>query len=78
MTHALYELAQSTIIQDKLRQEIQEELKRSGGKLTYDGVKSMKYLHKVFQGKSVFKIPPMLFMIALVFRDNRTCIEKTV
>lgn len=49
MSHALYELALNPQIQDKLREEINEVLKESDG-LTYEKVKSMKYLHKVFQG----------------------------
>ena len=60
MSHALYELALDTAIQDKLRKEIQEALKTLDGKLTYESVKNMKYLHKVFQGKRMFKNPPFL------------------
>ena len=56
MSNALYELALNPSIQDKLRKEIQEVLKKTDEKLTYDGVKHMKYLHKVFQGKLIFFI----------------------
>ena len=51
MSHALYELALNTSIQDKLRSEIHEELKKTDGVLTFDGVKNMKYLQKIFNGK---------------------------
>ncbi|XP_051173284.1 cytochrome P450 6B1-like [Leptopilina boulardi] len=57
MSHALYEIALNPQIQDKLRNEIQQVLSKSDGKLTYDNVKSMKYLHKVFQ-ETLRKYPP--------------------
>lgn len=50
MSHALYELALNPQIQDQLHTEIREEAKKSSGKFTYDVVRNMKYLHKVFQG----------------------------
>lgn len=50
MSHALYELALNPSIQEELRNEIRQTLKKSNGILTYEMVKSMKYLHKVFQG----------------------------
>ena len=53
MSNALYELALNTSIQDKLRNEIQEELTETDGKLIYDRLKNMKYLHKVFQGNEL-------------------------
>ena len=71
MTHTLYELAQNISIQNKLRQEIQEEFKKTGGKLTYDSVKCMKYLHKVFQGNIVYKMPAILIKIVLVFTQKK-------
>lgn len=50
MGNALYELALDHSIQSKLRQEITNELKKTNGKMTYDGIKGMKYLDKVIQG----------------------------
>ena len=50
ISNTLYELALNHSIQDKLRKEIKEELEKTGRELTYDSVKNMKYLHKVFQG----------------------------
>lgn len=48
ISNTLYELALNPDIQDKLRVEIQEELKRE--KLSYDSIKNMKYLDKVVKG----------------------------
>ena len=53
ISNALYELALNYSIQDKLRKEIKEELEKTGRELTYESVKNMKYLHKVFQGMCV-------------------------
>jgi len=50
MSHALYELALNHTIQDKLREEINEEYKKHGSNLTYEDVKNMSYLDKVFKG----------------------------
>lgn len=49
--HALYELAQNHTVQNKLREEINQELRINNGKLVFEGVKKMEYLKKVFQGK---------------------------
>ncbi|XP_033229916.1 cytochrome P450 6k1-like isoform X2 [Belonocnema kinseyi] len=62
MSNALYELALNPSIQDELRKEIENELKTSDGKLTYDGVKHMKYLHKVFQ-ETLRKYPPATLLV---------------
>lgn len=50
MSHALYELAQNHKVQDRLREEIEQEYGRNGGTFTYDNVKQMDYLDKVFKG----------------------------
>ncbi|XP_071652896.1 probable cytochrome P450 6a20 [Temnothorax longispinosus] len=47
---AIYELAENQDIQNKVRQEIDEILKKHGG-LTYDAVNEMTYLEKVINGK---------------------------
>ncbi|XP_043490921.1 probable cytochrome P450 6a13 isoform X2 [Polistes fuscatus] len=49
ISHALYELAQHHEIQDKLRQEIKEEFERNSGTIKFESVKTMKYLHAVYQ-----------------------------
>lgn len=52
ISNALYELALNPSIQKKVREEIQEKYKEiEGGKLKYENIKEMKYLHKVFCGK---------------------------
>ena len=50
MSHTLYELALNPNIQDKLRAEIHKTYNENGAKLTYDAIKDMKYLDKVFKG----------------------------
>ncbi|EFN64023.1 Probable cytochrome P450 6a23, partial [Camponotus floridanus] len=54
MSHALYELALNQQIQDMLREEIQEYVKH-GNNLTYEKIKKMNYLDKVFKGTSFKK-----------------------
>lgn len=51
ISHALYELALNQMVQNKLREEIREIIKENNGSLTFDSIKSMKYMHKVFYGK---------------------------
>jgi len=57
MSHALYELAINQQVQDKLREEIDQECASHGSNLTYENVKKMNYLDKVFKGmfKEKFK-----------------------
>lgn len=50
ISFALYELAIAPEVQEKLRTEILETLKRHNGQLSYDIVNEMKYLHMVIQG----------------------------
>lgn len=62
MSNALYELALNPSIQDKLRKEIQEELKVTEGKLSYDRIKNLKLLHMVFQ-ETLRKYPPVTVLM---------------
>ncbi|XP_014481247.1 PREDICTED: cytochrome P450 6A1-like [Dinoponera quadriceps] len=57
MSHALYELAQNHTIQDKLREEINHEYAKNGDSLSYDNIKGMPYLDKVFK-ETLRKYPP--------------------
>lgn len=49
MSHALYELAQHQDIQDKLREEVTESYAKNNGISSYDQLKQLKYLDKVFK-----------------------------
>lgn len=51
MSNALYELAQHQDYQNRLRHEIRHVLKENNDSLTYESVKSMKYLDMVFRGE---------------------------
>ncbi|XP_072764790.1 probable cytochrome P450 6a14 isoform X1 [Anoplolepis gracilipes] len=66
-TFCLYELAQQQDLQDKLRNEIDEILKKHG-ELTYNAVNEMTYLHKVIN-ETMRKYPPIPFL-------NRICTEE--
>ncbi|OXU22083.1 hypothetical protein TSAR_002540, partial [Trichomalopsis sarcophagae] len=57
VSNALYEMAFDQSIQDKLRNEIREEMTKDNGKLTYDSIKRMKYLDKVYK-ETLRKYPP--------------------
>ena len=48
---ALYELALHPEIQESLRAEILQVLRKHDGKLTYDGIQNMSYLDRVVSGK---------------------------
>lgn len=47
----MYDLAVNQNIQDKVRQEINEVLKKHDGKITYESILEMTYLEKVINGK---------------------------
>ncbi|CAH1637376.1 unnamed protein product [Spodoptera littoralis] len=48
MTFMLYQLAMNPDIQNKLTAEIDEVLQANNGQVTYESIKEMKYLNKVF------------------------------
>ena len=50
ISNTLYEMALNQDVQAKLRNEINQELKKFDGKILYESIKSMKYMHKVFCG----------------------------
>lgn len=50
ISNALYELALNPSMQEKVRKEIKETIGKDDGKLTYDKIKSMAYLDKIFKG----------------------------
>ncbi|EFN73381.1 Probable cytochrome P450 6a13 [Camponotus floridanus] len=49
MSHALYELALDQQIQDKLREEINQEYTKHGSNSSYENVRKMNYLDKIFK-----------------------------
>jgi cytochrome P450 family 6 len=49
MTFCLYDLSLHEDIQDRLREEIDNVLKKHDGKLTYEAILEMEYLDKVVQ-----------------------------
>nr|XP_012143061.1 PREDICTED: probable cytochrome P450 6a13 isoform X1 [Megachile rotundata]XP_012143062.1 PREDICTED: probable cytochrome P450 6a13 isoform X2 [Megachile rotundata] len=55
--HALYEMALNPDMQDKLRKEIKEFYNKNKGNWTYDDVREMSYLDKVFK-ETLRKYPP--------------------
>lgn len=77
MSNALYEMALNTSIQEKLREEICAELKAHDDKLSYQSVKSMKYLHMVFNGKMsrtfsdiMYKLLMLLLMVVAYIQKH--------
>jgi cytochrome P450 family 6 len=62
-----YELALNQDIQEKLRCEINEILKRHNNEVTYEAIMEMKYLDMVFN-ESMRKFP-------VVDLQNRKCVE---
>jgi hypothetical protein len=52
MTFSLYELSLHPEIQDRVREEIDDVLKKHDGKITYEAIQEMEYLDKVVAGKA--------------------------
>ena len=71
MSHVLYELALNTSIQDKLREEINDQLKKNDGKLSYEGVKNMKYLDNIFNGNITIAIKNIITKIFILIRKKK-------
>ncbi|XP_077276291.1 putative cytochrome P450 6a13 [Temnothorax americanus] len=62
ISNALYELALNQKVQDNLRQEIDEMYAKHGENLTYDDIKKMDYLDKVFK-ETLRKYPPVTVLM---------------
>ncbi|XP_012533822.1 cytochrome P450 6A1 isoform X2 [Monomorium pharaonis] len=62
ISNTLYELALNQKIQDKLRKEIDETYAKYGKDLTYDNIKQMDYLDKVFK-ETLRKYPPVTVLM---------------
>ncbi|XP_015117201.1 cytochrome P450 6A1 [Diachasma alloeum] len=61
ISNCLYEMAMNPEMQEKLRGEIREELERSNGQITYEGLNEMKYLDKCLS-ETLRKYPPVTIM----------------
>lgn len=68
MSNALYELALNPTIQDKLREEINEQFEKYGDTLKYEEVKEMTYLDQVFR-ETLRKYPPVSFLMREAMTD---------
>jgi cytochrome P450 family 6 len=55
LSFALYELALHPEIQNRLRAEIVQVLKKHNGQLTYNGIQQMAYLDMVVAGRGIEK-----------------------
>ncbi|KAH8394682.1 hypothetical protein KR222_001678, partial [Zaprionus bogoriensis] len=66
MSYSLYELAQHTDIQERLREEIESVLQEHDGKLTYESIKAMRYLDQIIsETLRLYTIVPLLERKAL-------------
>lgn len=61
MSFALYELSKHPAIQDKVREEIIQVLKKHNNQVTYDAVKEMKYMGQVIEGMYLAYLSSILF-----------------
>lgn len=51
LAYIAYELALNQNIQNKLRDEVLQEMKVCNGNLTYESIKNLKYMDQVMLGK---------------------------
>nr|AGJ51946.1 cytochrome P450 CYP6BK18 [Dastarcus helophoroides] len=77
MTFALFELAQNQDIQEKVRSEVNEVLKRYNGEITYDAINDMKYMSQVID-ETLRKYPPLAFITRQCVKDYKIPGEDTI
>ncbi|XP_058788860.1 cytochrome P450 6k1-like [Phymastichus coffea] len=70
MSFALYELAKNQEIQNKLREEILTAMEKAGGKLTYEWVTSIPYLHMVIN--ETMRLYPVLAWVDRIADNDYT------
>lgn len=77
ISHTLYELAQNQEMQDKLRQEIRDAYNKDGGTLTYEGIKGMKYLDKVFKGvyQQILKYVYLMKSVITIYNKKKEILD---
>ena len=51
LSFALLELSQNPDVQNKLREEVRESIKKHDGKITYESLQEMTYCDNVIHGK---------------------------
>ncbi|XP_057670734.1 probable cytochrome P450 6a20 isoform X2 [Diorhabda carinulata] len=80
LNFSMYELARNQDIQDKLRNEIQDTLKKSDGELTYDTLNQMSYLQQVIdESLRLYPSVPILQRKSVkeyTLRDTDKVLEK--
>ncbi|XP_076223966.1 cytochrome P450 6k1 [Nomia melanderi] len=70
ISFSLYELALNEEIQTTLRKEIREALKETDGKITYELITTLPYLHMVVS-ETLRKYPPVAFVDRVVTTDYK-------
>ncbi|KAF2899557.1 hypothetical protein ILUMI_06631 [Ignelater luminosus] len=75
MSYAAYELAVNPDVQDKLRKEVDEALKKSNGDITYEVLMGMKYLDMVV-AETLRKWPPFVLVDRRAVKPFRIEPEK--
>ncbi|XP_076235078.1 putative cytochrome P450 6a14 [Calliopsis andreniformis] len=68
ISNALYELALNPSIQEKVRAEIKDVLKKNNGSITYDCLQEMKYLNTCLQ-ETLRKYPVILYLSRVALAD---------
>lgn len=71
ISFALYELCIHPEIQERLRDEITENIKRHNG-LTWDGISEMTYLEMVLAGNLEFSTFFLMFSLTSIVSHNST------
>ncbi|KAF2881983.1 hypothetical protein ILUMI_24186 [Ignelater luminosus] len=70
MTFCLFELTQNLEIQQKVRNEINEVLKKHNGEITYDAIMEMKYMGQVID-EALRKYPPVTGLSRKCIKDYK-------
>ncbi|KAJ9587924.1 hypothetical protein L9F63_018643, partial [Diploptera punctata] len=75
ISFCLYELALNKVIQDRLRNEMDEVLKKHGGQITYEAVQEMEYLDNFKRREEICetlrKYPPVSFLARECTKEYR-------
>lgn len=70
LSFALYELAKSPSIQEKLRDEVRKTLKETDGQLCYDKIRQMRFLGNVVSGKNKFSSSFNCFILKISTKNT--------